>query len=163
MTKLCDNFLQPFSILIPRAKLKEAGKRSELQRCSVYFLIGASDEDGKPLVYIGEAVDGYSRLKQHNKQKDFWTTAVAVVSITRRLTKTHIQYLEWLGYLEAEKTGRYVLENSKGPSKPFVSEPMEAELRDYFEEIKLLISTLGYPIFDQIAKPKKEANHLLCW
>ena len=32
---------------------------------------------------------------------------------------------------------------------------MEAELRDYFETMKLLISTLGYPIFDKITKPKK--------
>jgi hypothetical protein len=33
---------------------------------------------------------------------------------------------------------------------------MEADLRDNFETIKLLVSTLGYPMFDKIAKPTKK-------
>ncbi|MBK6328896.1 MAG: GIY-YIG nuclease family protein [Chloroflexi bacterium] len=144
------------AILIPRAKLSEAGKRGELQRCSVYFLIGSSDEDSKPLIYVGEAEDAFNRLKQHNKSKDFWTTTIAIVSKTQHLTKTHIKYLEWLCYIEAQSTGRYSLENSNIPSRPYVSEPMEADLRDNFETIKLLVSTLGHPIFDKIAKPTKK-------
>lgn len=96
--------------LIPRAKLIEAGSRDELQRCSVYFLIGSAGEESKPLLYVGEAEDAYNRLKQHNKSKDFWTSAIAVVSKTQHLTKTHIKYLEWYCYQEAANTGRYVLD-----------------------------------------------------
>lgn len=144
------------AVFIPRAKLIEADKREELHRCSVYFLFGVPEEDGKPLIYIGEAEDGYNRLKQHNKAKDFWTSAIAIVSKTHHLTKTHIKYLEWFCYREAEKTGRYTLENANVPSKPYVSEPMEADLYDNFETIKLLVSTLGHPVFDKIAKPKKK-------
>jgi uncharacterized protein DUF4357 len=143
------------AILIPRAKLNEAGSRKELQRCSIYFLIGSSDEDSKPFIYVGEAEDAYVRLKQHNKLKDFWVTAIAVVSKTQHLTKTHIKYLEWFCYQEAMNTGRYALENPNIPSKPYVSEPMEADLQDNFETIKLLVSTLGHPLFDKITKPKK--------
>jgi excinuclease UvrABC nuclease subunit len=76
--------------------LEEAGVREELRQCSVYFLIGPSDEDSKPLIYVGEAEDVYSRLKQHNREKDFWISTIAVVSKTQHLTKTHIKYLEWL-------------------------------------------------------------------
>lgn len=141
--------------LIPRAKLNDAGSRDELQRCSVYFLIGSSDEESKPLLYVGEAEDAYNRLKQHNKSKDFWTVAIAIVSKTQHLTKTHIKYLEWYCYQEAENTARYNLDNSNTPSKPYVSESMEADLRDNFETIKLLVSTLGHPIFDKITKPKR--------
>lgn len=144
------------AILIPRAKLSEAGRREELQRCSVYFLIGSSDEDSKPLIYVGEAEDAFNRLKQHNRSKDFWATTIAIVSKTQHLTKTHIKYLEWLCYIEAESTGRYALENSNIPTRPYVSEPMEADLRDNFETIKLLVSTLGHPIFDKIARPTKK-------
>lgn len=144
------------AILIPRAKLDEAKKREELRQCSVYYLIGASDEDVKQQIYVGEAEDAYTRLRQHNKAKDFWITTIAIVSKTHHLTKTHIKYLEWLSYKEAETVGRYVLENANVPSKPFVSESMEADLRDNFETIKLLVSTLGHPIFDKIAKPKKK-------
>lgn len=149
------------AILIPRAKLAEAKKRQELAQCSIYFLIGASDEDVKPQIYVGEAEDAYSRLNQHNRSKDFWVSTIAIVSKTHHLTKTHIKYLEWLSYQEAQKVGRYVLVNANIPSKPFVSEPMEADLRDNFETIKTLVSTLGHPIFDKIAKPKRK-NLIFC-
>ena len=144
------------AILIPRAKLDEAINRSELQQCSVYFLIGPPEEDGKPLLYIGEAENAYERLRQHNRSKDFWVATIAIVSKTVHLTKTHIRYLEWLCYQEASITSRYALENTNIPSKPFISEPMEADLQDNFETIKLLVSTLGHPLFDKIKRPQKK-------
>ena len=144
------------AIQIPRAKLNEAGKRQELKRCSVYFLIGASEEDSKTNIYVGEAEDALKRLKQHNKSKDFWVSAIAIISKTHHLTKTHIKYLEWLSYCEAKGASRYAVENSTIPNQPYVSEPMEADLRDNFETIKLLLSTLGHPVFDKIIKPKKK-------
>jgi len=33
---------------------------------------------------------------------------------------------------------------------------MEADLLDNFDTIKILVATLGYPIFDQIKKPQKK-------
>lgn len=144
------------SILIPRAKLNEVSNRTELQQCGAYFLIGSSDENSKPLIYIGQAEDTYSRLKNHNQNKDFWATAIAFTSKTKHLTRTHIQYLEWYCWTEANKANRYILENSNSPSKPYVSESMEADLHENFETIKLLVSTLGHPIFDEIAIPKKK-------
>lgn len=144
------------AILIPRAKLETADRRPELRQCSVYFLVGGADEDTRPIVYIGEAEDGLARLKQQNKAKDFWATAIAVVSKTQHLTKTHIKYLEWLCHAEAQNTARYFVENTNVPSKPYVSEPMEADLYDNFETIKVLVSTLGHPLFDKIAKPQKK-------
>lgn len=154
MAEITSRTIQAF--LIPRAKLDIAEIRSELRQCSVYFLIGASDEDSRPTVYIGEAEDGFARLKQQNKAKDFWVTAVSIVSKTQHLTKTHVKYLEWLCHDEAVKAARYSVDNSNIPTKPFVSEPVEADLHDNFETIKLLISTLGHPIFDKIAKPQKK-------
>jgi len=144
------------SMLIPRAKLEEAYKRSELKNVGIYFLIGASDEDSKPILYVGEAEECLTRLKQQNKQKDFWNTAIVVVSKAQHFTKTHIKFLESYCYAEAQKAARYKLENSSIPTKPYVSEPMEADLIDNFETIKVLVATLGYPMFDQIKKPQKK-------
>ena len=143
------------AILIPRAKLDEAAKRQELKNVGVYFLIGSSDEDSKPMLYVGEAEDCLTRLKQQNKQKDFWNTAIAVISKTQYFTKTHIKFLESHCYAEAQKIGRYKLENPNAPTMPFVSESMEADLLDNYDTIKILVATLGYPIFDQIKKPQK--------
>jgi hypothetical protein len=143
------------AMLIPRAKLDEAAKRPELKNVGVYFLIGTSEEDSKPMLYVGEAEECLTRLKQQNKQKDFWNTAIVVVSKTQHFTKTHIKFLEAYCYAEAEKAGRYKLENSSIPTKPYLSEPMEADLIDNFDTIKILTGTLGYPIFDQIKRPQK--------
>ena len=43
------------------------------------------------------------------------------------------------------------------PNKPYVSEPMEADLYDSFDTIKILLSTLGLPIF-QPARVKKSTS-----
>jgi hypothetical protein len=144
------------AILIPRAKLDDAAKRAELKNVGVYFLIGAADEDTKPTLYVGEAEECLVRLKQQNKQKDFWNTALVVISKTQYFTKTHIKFLESYCYAEAEKAGRYKLENPTVPTNPYVSESMEADLLDNFDTIKTLVATLGYPIFDQIKKPQKK-------
>lgn len=144
------------AILIPRAKLDEAAQRSELKNVGIYFLVGASDGDSKPMLYVGEAEECLSRLKQQNKSKDFWNTAIAVVSKTQHFTKTHIKFLESYCYSEAERAGRFKLENASVPTKSHVSEPMEADLVDNFDAIKILVATLGYPIFDQIKKPQKK-------
>jgi hypothetical protein len=107
------------------------------------------------MVYVGEAEECLTRLKQQNRQKDFWNTAIAIISKTQHFTKTHIKFLESFCYSEAKKAGRYKLENPTVPTKPYGSEPMEADLIDNFDTIKILVATLGYPIFDQIKKPQK--------
>jgi len=149
------------AMLIPRSNLEYAYSRKELNNVGIYFLIGNPDEETKSLLYVGEAEDCRARLKQQNKAKEFWNAALVIVSKTHYFTKTHIKYLEWCCYTEAEKVQRYRLDNSSVPARPHVSESMEADLMDNFDTIKILVSTLGYPIFDQIKKPEKK-DILIC-
>ncbi|MEM7736089.1 MAG: GIY-YIG nuclease family protein [Deinococcota bacterium] len=145
------------ALLIPRSKLDVAQKRQELQGVGVYMLFGTLEtKESKPLCYIGEAENCAVRLGQHNRSKDFWTHAVVLISKTYYFTKTHIKYLEWFCYERAIKANRYILENGNTPNKPHVSEPVEADLHDNFETIQILVSTLGYPVFDEIHKPAKK-------
>src|SRR5215203_2111411 len=95
------------AVLIPRANLDFAGTRGELSNVGVYFLIGSLEDEGKPLVYVGEAEDCFVRLKQQNKSKEFWSVALAIVSKTHYFTKTHVKYLEWYCYDTALKVNRY--------------------------------------------------------
>ena len=140
------------AILVPRSQLDEAAKREELNNVGIYLLFGSADSQHQ--VYIGEAENTLVRLKQHNKSKDFWTHAIVFISKTQYFTKTHIKFLEWLSCEVAIKASRYSLENSNSPNKPHVSESVEADLYDNFETIQILASTLGYPVFDEIKKPK---------
>jgi len=138
------------AILIPRTKLDYVFSREELNNVGVYLLVGNPEEDVKPLLYVGEAEDCKIRLKQHNSSKDFWNYAIAIISKTHYFTKTHIKFLESHMFKEAVRINRYKLENSTSPTMPYVAEWMEADLLDNFETIKILVSTLGFPIFDEI-------------
>lgn len=144
---------------VPRVHLEESNKRQELSNVGLYFLLGTSDEESLPIVYVGEAEDVLTRLNQHNKGKDFWQWALVCVSRSQEFTKVHVKYLEWLCHQTIEKAGRFQLENKGEPTCPHVSESLNADLLDYFETVRILTSTLGYPLFEEIEKPTKE--HLL--
>lgn len=148
-------------ILVPRANMDIAGERVELSNVGIYFLVGQSEEDDIPLVYVGEAEDCFQRIKQHNKQKDFWQTALVCISRTQYFTKSHVKYLEWYSHKLISTVGRYRLENPTIPTCPYISEAMKADLEDNFETIHILLSALGFPLFDEIQKPLKK-DILVC-
>lgn len=140
------------AVLIPRSDLATAKTRPELDHLSVYFLFGDSEEAAKPIVYVGQTEDVRKRLDYHNSTKDFWQTAVLVISKTHSFTQAHIRFLEYYCVKKAKEIGRYALNNDQTPSRPFVTEPMEADLLDGFETLATLLSTLGYPVFEPIIK-----------
>jgi hypothetical protein len=149
------------AVLVPRAQLDFACTRSELKNVGLYFLFGESGAGSLPQLYIGEAEDCATRLKQHNKQKDWWGVALVCISKTAEFTKAHVKYLEWYCHQQAEASARFQLENGNIPPKSHVSEPVVADLMDHFETIRTLTSTLGYPLFDRVNKPKSK-DRLIC-
>jgi hypothetical protein len=148
-------------VLIPRSELAAAKKRPELDQVAVYLLFGESEDAAKPIVYIGQTEDLRKRLDYHNSTKDFWKTAVLGVSKTHSFTQAHIRYLEWHCIQMAKETGRFSLDNDQIPSKPFVPEPMEADLLDAFETLSTLVSTLGFPVFEAIVKDEAAEQFFL--
>lgn len=104
------------AVLIPRNQLENAAKRKEVSNVGLYFLFGESDETAKPLVYIGEAEDCLVRLKQHNREKEFWNHAVVMVSRIGTFTKAHVRYLEHLAVKIAKEVNRFKTENGTTPT-----------------------------------------------
>ena len=78
---------------IPRIMIKECIDRDDLMNTGIYLLFG-KNEEGKDLVYIGEAEIVFKRLSQHLNQKDFWNEAIVFISKDDNLNKAHIKYLE---------------------------------------------------------------------
>lgn len=148
------------SIFIPRNKLKEVSKRSNLQEPGIYFLFGGKDEVGKSEVYIGEAENLISRLKQQNLNKDFWNTAICFLSEKKNLNKAHIKFLENYCCEKAELVNKCRLLNSSTPTKSTLTEQERDFVLSFFDDLKILISILGYPIFEE-AKKEKE-NIFIC-
>ncbi len=146
------------AVVVPRAKIEEALSRPELGGVGLYFLFGENEAGGLPVAYIGEADDCCVRLKQHNKNKDFWNIAVAIVSRTGSFTKAHGKLLEWIAIDKANIAGRYQLDNGNAGGKPNVPEWMHADVAEVFETAEVLLNTLGFPIFEPAANRAAEAD-----
>lgn len=150
------------AILFPRNKIQEVAKRDMVHFTGVYFLFGTDDDGSSPKVYIGEGEDCYKRIQAHNRNKDFWTHCVVVTTKTNEYTKTDGKYLEHYCLEHAEKIGRYKTDNDTGSKKPSISESREYDLLDNFETLKMLLATLGYPLFEEKRKAKTVKELFYC-
>ena len=138
---------------VPRSMLQDFIKMPESNQVALYFLFGEADDGLDPKVYIGQTGDLRARLVKHNKEKDFWQRALVLISRTNSLTQTHALFLEWHSLQESQKAGRYANENGNSGSKPHTPAPLEADCLEIFETGQVLLSTLGYPIFDSVRTP----------
>lgn len=148
---------------IPRTSYKKCIDRDELRNPSVYFLFGYDDENGKPLVYIGETEDAIQRLGDHirSEKKNYWVEAIVFISKDDHLNKAHIKYLESRFYQIGKEAERYEIMNSNPPKKSAVSEAEESEMEDFIDNVKLVVSALGHKVFEPlvpVVQAPKENN-----
>ncbi len=140
---------------VPRSLLSRFLSMEQSAQVGVYFLIGEDTEDGVRLVYVGQTGDLGARLTAHNQKKDFWERALVLVSKTNSLTQTHALFLEWHALQQLRNAGRFADENGNSGSRPHTPAPLEAECFEVFETGSVLVSSLGYPLFDPVAKQKQ--------
>lgn len=145
-------------IEVPRRLLSSFLGMEQSSQVGVYFLIGEDTEDGDRLVYVGQTGDLRARLTAHNQKKDFWERALVLVSKTNSLTQTHALFLEWHALQQIRGAGRFGDENGNSGSRPHTPAPLEAECFEVFETGSVLVSSLGYPLFDPVAKPKQSGE-----
>lgn len=150
------------AVFIPRSKMNEAVARPEVSRPGLYFLFGDAEGSSKPIVYIGQSRNCLYRIKTHDQNKDFWNYAVLIISKTESFSQTHIEYLEQLAITKAYEANRYSLENGASPKRFKVPETLEADLLDNFDTIKILLSTLGFTLFEPLKKEITKAEHFFC-
>jgi len=140
-------------IEVPRSLVSEFILMPEASQVGIYFLAGDSEDGDNPLLYVGQSGNVGQRVMQHNQSKDFWNKALVVVSLTNNLTQTHALFLEWFSIKEVQQAGRYALENGNDGKRPHTPAPLEADCHEIHETARTLLATLGYPIFEPIAKP----------
>ena len=138
---------------IPRIKIKDSTDREDLKNPGIYLLFG-KNEEGKDLVYIGEAENIFSRLVQQLTQKDFWHEAIAFISKDENLNKAHIRYLENGLYEAAKKVNRYQVANTNVPTQASMSESDIAEMEEFLGNIKILVNALGHKVFEEKRETK---------
>jgi hypothetical protein len=138
-------------IEVPRSLLGEFLAMPEAEQVGVYFLFGEDEQAGAAKVYIGQTGSLKARLTQHNAGKEFWNRALVAVSLTNSMTNTHASYLEWLSIQNAQKAGRYVLENGNSGGRPHTPAPLQADCSEIHDTLRVLLATLGYPVFEPLS------------
>jgi predicted GIY-YIG superfamily endonuclease len=145
-------------IEVPRSLLQDFLTMPESNKVAVYFLFGEEEDGADTKVYIGQTGDLCARLVSHNKEKGFWERALVLVSLTNSLTQTHALFLEWHCLQAARKAGRYPDLNGNSGIKPHTPAPLQADCIEIFETGQTLLATLGYPVFDSVAKSVASSN-----
>lgn len=134
---------------IPRQMVKDCNDKPDLRNvCGVYFLFGHDIEQDKPLIYVGETEDIFTRLKQHLDGKDYWNEVI--VFISNEINKAHMKHLENLFYSIAVNTGRYIIKNSSIPKKSKLSDAEEAVMEEFIYNAKIIVNTLGHKAFETL-------------
>lgn len=142
------------AVYVPRNEVENALKREEFQNVGIYFLFGKNETEAKPRVYIGETEEAVKRFKNHDKEKEFWEQFIFITTSNNRLTKADVKFLERFCYDECVEIGRYNTDQQK-PKQSHVLETTKADLMDIFETMKILLTTLGFNIFEEYEKPKE--------
>jgi len=130
--------------VVPRQKLKELRQHEEVSHPGLYFLFGTNEEEAKKLVYIGESESFFSRISNHDLNKDFWDTAVI---FTGGLNRAFVKYLEYQATTEAKETDRMVVENKVQPQENSLSDFEKVSVEQYFTNLKFTLGSIGFNLF----------------
>lgn len=143
------------AIKIPRIEVASCN-RDDVSSAGVYFLF-CKEDDGSDSVYIGEAENVKERLVQHlrdyqaEKEKYYWTTAV--IFIGRDLNKALIRYLENRFVEIARNCKRYIVLTKNTYRNTVMKESQIAVMEEFVDNVKILISALGYKVLEPLNKP----------
>lgn len=150
--------------LVPRNKLSklagDAESKKDLESQCVYLLIGDSEE-GKQIVYVGEAENFLIRINQHNRNKEFWNLAICFITKDENLTKSHVKYLEAKIVEKIREADRVLLENSTHPSETRLPRPERAEMEVFLKNVEIVLSTMGLT-FTQRLKGQTAKDIFFC-
>lgn len=138
--------------VIPRDKIDFVSSRSDLNGPALYMLF----DDERTNVYIGECENFIDRIKSHVAKKGDWEWAVVVVSSNNSLDKADVKFLESFAVTKASEIGRFNVQNKTSPNKNSLHEFKRESILDFFDDVELLISTLGFNLFE----PLKDSNSL---
>jgi len=148
-------------VVFSRGEFPEVKKRDEFSRTGVYILVGQSDENELPIVYIGEGDPVLRRLEEHYRERDFWTWGVFFVTTDSSLNKAHGQYLETRLVAISQTAKRCLLENKQTPQKASLTEWESADMEAFLEDILLILPLLGLDICTLPKRPRRKGQLIL--
>lgn len=143
-------------LMTPRTRLSTALARAEARYTGVYLLLG--EDEGGPIVYVGEGEDIGARIKSHDTAKDWWTTAVLITTASNNLNKAHVKYLESRLVEEARRIGKVTLDNGNTPPRPSLSEAARANMENFLGYVLMVLPALRVDSFLAHTRPKSSVS-----
>jgi hypothetical protein len=135
-------------IVFPRSKWPTTKTRAEFRKTGVYILVGPSEDEDLPLVYIGQTDDLKGRIDAHFTGKDFWDWGVVFISTSGGLNRAHVTWLEHALVDRAAKAERCKLYNANSPGEPALSESEKADTQGFLKEILQILPLVGLRVFE---------------
>lgn len=130
----------------PRTTISKVINRQEFNNPGIYCLKSNSDSESfQEKIYIGEAENVKSRIKQHiqDSKKDF-VEIIFFISKDDLLTKTQIKYLESRLIQLAIEAKTAEIENGNTPSLPTLHEADISDMEYFLDQIKLVLPVMGF-------------------
>jgi hypothetical protein len=143
-------------IFCSRKNIDFLKNRPESNYVGIYFLFGKTDGE-KASAYIGEAEKLFDRLKTHlaDKEKEWFSSIVFFTTKDNSFNKALVKYFESYCIDKAYEADRFSLMNRKSSSRANLSEALEADIETYYDSLKLLMSTIGFSLFDKLSTGSK--------
>lgn len=135
-------------LAFPRLKWPDVRQRPEMTRTGVYILVGQTDDNGLPTLYIGQADGVKGRIESHYKEKDFWEWAIVFVSTGGGLNRAHVTWLEYALVKQATAAKRSMLDNGNAPQEPALTEAEKADTNGFLKEILQILPLVGLRAFE---------------
>lgn len=149
------------AVYSPRASVNKILGRQEFDNPGIYCLKGdPTDEAFNERIYIGEAENIRSRLKQHlsDPNKDF-KELIFFISKDELLTKTQIKYLESRMVQIAINAKTAQIDNGNSPSLPTLHEADISDMEYFLEQMKLILPVMGFNfLISSTASNTKESS-----
>lgn len=137
-------------LVFSRSQFPKVANRDEVKKTGLYILVGQDfDEITKECVYIGEADNIWTRLKQHtdDTDKEFWNRTIIIVGKDENLTKAHVRYLESSVISLAKQASRAVIANKNYPPLPTLPESDRYDMASILEQVQILLPVLGFSFY----------------
>ena len=136
----------------PRTQISDALRRKEAGYTGVYLLFG--EKDGKPHAYIGEAENVGDRIRNHDIKKDWWTSAILLISAANKLNKAQVRYLEARLIGLAKSINKVTLDNGTTPPPGGLTEAAEADMETFLDNVLMVLPALGVDSFVKGVRPE---------
>ena len=152
--KICE------MIVFPKSEFDMVSQLEESSRPALYILLG-EDENGTAQTYIGETTNGVKRINNHKAHKLFWNKCLMFVAKDDSINKADVQYLERQAIDLATDCSQYGVMNEQQGKEISLSNYQRDIMDEFFDDVRLLSSFIGCPIFEKQEKTRTKVGENL--